>query len=267
MAARDPLTLGLSVSEMVQLEDAARLDPQVLLEMTKSPGSAPVTAMLLRVIAELAPLLSVAVCAELDEPTFTDPKDSEVGLMVTDPLAPPDANPDNPTVCGVGLAESLKFKVAVRVPLVFGAKVMFAVQLAFAARDGPQVFEKMLKSAGFAPESVTLVIVIALPLLLASVTIFCAPMPPTLTDAQLRLVGETEAPDAKAVKKRQKAATLPMRIDREGVSRFLFCFAKTPMREQGNSEIVTWPAPGTCQLVDSTKKEAERQLIFSGALS
>jgi hypothetical protein len=35
----------------------------------------------------------------------------------------------------------LKFSVAVRVPLAFGAKVMFTVQLALAARLDEQVFE------------------------------------------------------------------------------------------------------------------------------
>jgi hypothetical protein len=213
VAARAPLTLGLKVREMVQLEDALRLDPQVLLEMVKSPGDVPVTAILLMVMTEPVPLLSVVVCAELDEPTSTDPKEREVGLTVTDPPVPPGAKPDNATVCGLGLAESLKFKVAVRVPLDFGANVMFAVQLAFAARDEPQVFEKILKSAGFAPESVTLVIVITLPLLFVRVTTFCAPMPPTATDAQLRLVGDTEAAEANAVKIRKKKERPASRID------------------------------------------------------
>ena len=185
----------MKATETLQLADAPRLDPQVLLEITKSPGFVPVTATLLIVIEELVPLLRVAVCVELVEPTFTVPYERETGLMLTVPLelVP---RPESATVCGLGLAESLKFNVAVRVPLAVGLNVMFAVQLADAAKLDPHVFEKILKSPAFVPESVMLLIVIVLLPLFVSVATFCPPMPPTGTDAQLKLVGDTDAANA-----------------------------------------------------------------------
>jgi hypothetical protein len=66
----------------------------------------------------------------------------------------------------------------------------------------------MLKSPGSAPESVMLLIVMALPLLFVSVTTFCAPIPPTETEAQLKLVGETEAAEAMAAQAAKSAAGL-----------------------------------------------------------
>lgn len=141
VAARDPLTLGLNAMETPQLADAARLDPHALLAITKSPGLAPAMDTLFRVIEEVVPLVSVALCAELVEPTLIVPNEREVGLIVTDPPEPPGANPDSATVCGEFVAESVKLSVAERVPLVVGAKAMFAVQLAPAAKLVVQVFE------------------------------------------------------------------------------------------------------------------------------
>ena len=47
VAVRVPAALGLNTMVALQAELAAKLVPQVLLEMTKSPGSVLVTAMLL----------------------------------------------------------------------------------------------------------------------------------------------------------------------------------------------------------------------------
>src|SRR6266568_3815869 len=132
VAARDPDTVGLKTMLIVQPVDAARLLPHVLLAIVKSPGFVPVKEMLLIVIAELVLLASVAVCDALVEPTLTDPNEKDVGLMETVLLRTP--VPESATVCGLLVAESLKFSVAVRVPVVVGAKVMFAVQLPDAAR-------------------------------------------------------------------------------------------------------------------------------------
>jgi hypothetical protein len=110
----------------------------------------------------------------------------------------------------------LKFKVAVRVPLALGAKVIFAVQLAFAARLDPQVFEKILKSAALVPVMVMLLIVIVLLLLFVSVTTFCPPIPPTATDAQLTLVGETVAATAVPERAMHKLARAASRERRPG---------------------------------------------------
>ncbi len=136
-AARDPEAVGLNAIAMVQLADAARLLPQLLLEIKKSPGLVPVTAMLLIVMEEPVPLLKVADCDVLLDPTMTLPNERDVGLMLTAPLIP---NPVSVTVCGLELSESLKFSVAVRVPVVVGAKMMFTVQLVEAASVAPQVW-------------------------------------------------------------------------------------------------------------------------------
>ena len=139
VADRVPVVVGLNSTDTPQLAEAATLEPQALAEMTKSPGFVPVSETLLMVIDELVPLVSVEDCAALIEPTFTDPNERLVGLMLTLPLVPPGAYPERATVCGEFVAESVKLRVAVKVPLVVGAKATFAVQLAPAARLLPHV--------------------------------------------------------------------------------------------------------------------------------
>jgi hypothetical protein len=209
VAALAPLVLGLNVTETVQLADAARLVPQVLLEMLKSPGVVPPSVTLFIVTDELVLFFSVAVCEALVDPTFSDPNESDVELKATDPFELVGANPDNAVVCGLGLAESLKFRVAVKVPPVVGAKAIFAVQLDPAARLDPHVLDSILNCAAPDPVSATLLMVIALDPLLVSVTTFCAPTLPTSTDAQLKLVGDVVAANAVHERTRQKAATVP----------------------------------------------------------
>jgi hypothetical protein len=211
VAALAPLAVGLNATETVQLADAARLVPQVLLEMLKSPGLVPPSVTLLMVTDELVLFVSVAVCDALVDPTLTDPNERDVELKATDPFELAGANPDNPVVCGLGLAESLKFKVAVNVPPVVGANAIFAVQLAPAPRLDPQVFDSILNCAAPDPVSATLLMVIALDPLLVSVTTFCAPTLPTLTVAQLKLVGDVVAANAVHERTRQEAATIPAR--------------------------------------------------------
>ena len=88
---------------------------------------------------------------------------------------------------------SVKRSVALRAPVTVGAKRMLAVQLAAAARLVPQVLLNITKSPGLVPVRAMLLMVIAVVPLFVRVTTFCAPLPPTTTDAQLRLVGETVA--------------------------------------------------------------------------
>ena len=95
-------------------------------------------------------------------------------------------------VCGLLLAESLKFSVADRFPVAVGAKIIFAVQLVDPARLDPQVLLKISKSPGLAPVNPMLLIVIAADPLLVSVTTFCPPLPPTGTETQFKELGETE---------------------------------------------------------------------------
>jgi hypothetical protein len=133
-----------------------------------------------------------AFCAPLF-PTATAAHDREVGLTDALPPDPPVAPPERETFCGLVPSESLKFKVAVRVPLAVGANKTFTVQLADAASEVPHVLLKIWKSPALVPLTVMPLIesVVAFPFV--NVTTFCAPLFPTATDAQLRLVGETVA--------------------------------------------------------------------------
>ena len=137
-AARVPAAVGLKIIDAVQFAEAARLVPHVLLAMLKSPPFVPDIATLLMVIEELSPFDSDAICAALPDPTVVLANVMLDGLAVTVP-APPVPSPLNATVWGLLLAESLKFKVAYISPVALGAKTMFAVQLAEAANDVPQV--------------------------------------------------------------------------------------------------------------------------------
>lgn len=49
---------------------------------------------------------------------------------------------------------------------------------------------------------------------LVRVAVFCAPMPPTGTEAQLRLVGETVAAEARPARARKNANRAPIRDQR-----------------------------------------------------
>jgi len=61
VAVRVPLTVGLKTTLAEQLADGARLVPQVLPLIAKSPGFAPPIAILLSVIEDVLPLANVAV--------------------------------------------------------------------------------------------------------------------------------------------------------------------------------------------------------------
>src|SRR5579862_3746454 len=112
------------------------------------------------------------------------------GLAATTPLVP---RPESATLCGLLLSESLKFNVAVRVPLAVGPNTTFAVQLAPAASVVLQVLLKIAKSPGFAPLKVMqLILMVAVPGFV-SVTVFCPPLEPIATAAQVSLAGETVA--------------------------------------------------------------------------
>jgi hypothetical protein len=101
--------------------------------------------------------------------------------------------PESATDCGLPLAESANRRIALRAPAVVGAKMMFALQLADGAREVPQVLLKIRKSPGFVPAKAMLLIVIEVVALFFRVTVFCAPLPPTGTETQLRLDGVTDA--------------------------------------------------------------------------
>jgi hypothetical protein len=73
VAARAPDAVGLNTVVIVQLADAARLAPQVFVEIVKSPGFVPLMATLLMVIDAVPTFFSVVVCDALEDPTFTVP--------------------------------------------------------------------------------------------------------------------------------------------------------------------------------------------------
>jgi len=126
------------MTEAVQLAAAARLVPQLLLAILKSPAFVPDNATLLIVIDVLSPFDNVTVCAALLEPTLVLANVTLEGLAVTEP----DTGvpfPLSATVCGLFPAESFKSRVAYRSPVVVGPNTIFAVQLADAASDVPHV--------------------------------------------------------------------------------------------------------------------------------
>ena len=83
VAVRVPVAEGLNRIVAEQLADAARLVPQVLLEIVKSAALVPVIATLLMVIEAAVPLRSDADNDELLEPTATLPNARLVGLTLT----------------------------------------------------------------------------------------------------------------------------------------------------------------------------------------
>ena len=80
---RVPLAAGLKRIVAVQLADAARLAPHVLLEIVKSAALLPEIAMLLMVIEAAVALCSVSANDELPEPVTTFPNARGDGLAVT----------------------------------------------------------------------------------------------------------------------------------------------------------------------------------------
>ena len=136
-----PEAVGLKVMLAVQLAEAARVDPQLVEETVKSLAFVPETPALLRLTELVVLLVTVMVCALLAEPFATVPKFKVAGETVTLPDVPLAPSPVSETCCGLLVALSVKFRVAVRVPEAVGLKTMLAVQLAEAARVEPQVVE------------------------------------------------------------------------------------------------------------------------------
>ncbi len=150
LAVRLPAPVGLNAIAAEQVPDAARLVPQVLLEIRKSAALVPEIATLLMVMEDVSLFDNVADWDALVEPTKVLANVRPEGLAETLPPAAVPC-PVNATFCGVLLAESLKFSVALRAPVAVGPKMIFAVQFADAAREVPQVLLKIKKSPGFAP--------------------------------------------------------------------------------------------------------------------
>jgi hypothetical protein len=172
----------------VQLAEAARLAPQVLVEILKSPAFVPAMATLLMVIEVVPRFFSVVVCDALVDPTFTLPKARLAGLTEA-PVVDEPPVPVREAVCGLLLVVSETVSVAELAPVVVGLNTAVIVQLAEAARLAPQVLDEILKSLAFVPAMVTLLIVIAAALPLVKVAVCGALDDPTVTDPYAKLVG------------------------------------------------------------------------------
>ena len=83
VASRVPAASGVKVIVTVQFEEAARLVPQVLLEITKSPAFVPEIPMLLIATGEVPMLLRVTMLGVPVEPTATLPHARLLGSMRT----------------------------------------------------------------------------------------------------------------------------------------------------------------------------------------
>jgi hypothetical protein len=80
--SRIPLVAGLKTTETVHVAPAASEDPQVLLEIEKSPGSLPPMATLLIVTAVVPVFLTVVVNAALELPVVVTGNVNEDGVKV-----------------------------------------------------------------------------------------------------------------------------------------------------------------------------------------
>lgn len=79
---RRPVAVGVKVTDMVQVPEPARLVPQVLLEMAKSPALVPPTVMLLIARATGPLFANVTDCAALVAATAVAGKFRLVGVTV-----------------------------------------------------------------------------------------------------------------------------------------------------------------------------------------
>jgi hypothetical protein len=130
--------------------------------IAKSPGFAPpiVTVEMVRFAVPL--LVTVSVCAVLGTPIGWLPKFRLAAEGVNAEAMPV---PLSATVCGLPAASSIILIAAMRLPVIEGAKVTLAIQLAPGVSELPHVLLST-KSAAWGPVTTTLAIFrVALPLL------------------------------------------------------------------------------------------------------
>jgi hypothetical protein len=183
---RVPLAVGLKVTEILQLDPAVTLPPQVFV----SPKS-PATAMDITLRVECPELFSVTVCAALVVPIACEAKLKLAGASAA--VAGVIPVPVNETACGDPAALSVTDSVPVREPLAVGLKVTEIPQFAPAASVAPQ-----LVVAAKSPEAAIDETASADDPLFVSVTVCAALVVPVVCEAKLRLVGDsvTAGPDA-----------------------------------------------------------------------
>jgi hypothetical protein len=126
---------GVNVTENVQLPPAGSELPQVVVS-AKSPGLAPVNAILLMDKAAFPVLFNVKAWETLVVPRFWPLKARLVGVTLPTGTLPV---PVRLTVCGLPPALSVMLIEAVRLPMAAGLNVTVIVQLPFAATELPQL--------------------------------------------------------------------------------------------------------------------------------
>ena len=186
-ADRAPSAVGTNVTLTVQLLPAARLVPQGLFEIAKSPAFAPVKVMLVIVTAAGPVFVNVTVLALLVTPNPVLGKVKLVGLRLTENGVSP--VPDSGTLFGLVGALVVNTNDAALPPVAEGVKVRLTMQLAPAARLAPQGLFEMEKSAAFAPVKAMLEMVSVAEPVLVNVTVCGLVVTPTMTFPKDKLAG------------------------------------------------------------------------------
>lgn len=133
VALRAPVAEGINVTAIVHVPPGSKL--LQLLVWPKSEGLIPPNAMLLKLTATFSWLVTRMFFGALVVPTICPPKLTAVGFRLTGcrPV------PETLIVCGLLLALSTMFTVAVCFPAVVGAKVTVIVHCPLAGMLLPQV--------------------------------------------------------------------------------------------------------------------------------
>ena len=127
-------------------------------------------------------------------------------VIVPPPLALP--VPDSATLCGLPAALSLTLTFAARLPVAVGLKVTEIVQVAFTASDAGQSLV-CVKSPGFVPVSVTLLMVSGAVPVLRRDDVCAALVEPTICGPKTRLPGVSVTAEAVPVPLRLMGCGLP----------------------------------------------------------
>lgn len=158
----------------------------------KEVALAPPRAMALMVAVTVPVFLTVTICASLVEPTMVLANAMEVGVRVTVGVAEVAPVPVRATVCGVPVALSAIDRLAFNAPVAAGLNATETVQMAPAASDVPQVVADLRNEVGFVPVMVSEDrVTVPVPVFLM-VTSWAAVVVPTLVEAKVSEVGESE---------------------------------------------------------------------------
>jgi len=192
LAVSAPVAAGLNSTDTVQLAAAARVVPQVVADLRKDVALVPVTVSDVRVTVPVPVFLMVTSCAAVVEPTVVEAKVRAVGESETVKVGAAAPVPVRATVCGVPVALSAIDRLAVSVPVAAGLNSTDTVQLAAAARVVPQVVADLRNDVALVPVTVSDVsVTVPVPVFLM-VTTCAAEAVPTVVDAKVIDVGESE---------------------------------------------------------------------------